>query len=305
MLYVFPKAAPRLLKKFYFQTAIAELCNDDYRGIVMHGGSVTIRERPTVPVNKLSVGGMAIYSNGLQAPSATMNIDKAYQWGFPIDAINVQQADVDGWEGEWEDDAMKNAAVAVDTDFFSTIITQADATNVGNAAGATSKNIKLGDTNNPLQWDETTGVSITARTVTCLKQNKGHGFKPWLVLPSWATEKFQQAPLVQAIQTGDAQSPLRKATMDDGAESKSLGRIGAQTIFESELLYTSGGITMCPFGCREAVTFANQIENAERLKNPFAHGELYRGKKVYGYKATIQTLLGYIAIVPGTSGVQS
>lgn len=304
MLYIFPKAAPRLLRKFYYQTSIGELTNSDYAGIVRRGGSVTVRKRATVPVNKLTAGGMAVYSNGLEADVVTMNIDRAYQWGFPIDDIQAQQADVDGWEGEWEEDAMLNSAVAVDTDFFSTIITEADATNVGNSAGAKSNNKKLGDATNPLAWDKTTAVSIVARTVTCLKENKIHGVKPWIVLPSWATEEVQQAELVQAIYTGDDKSPLRKADMEDGTESKALGRISGQTIFESELLYNSGGIWYCPFGCREAVTFANQIQKSDRLKNPFAHGDLMRGFMAYGHKTTIPTALGVIAIRQGSTLAQ-
>jgi len=305
MLYIVPKFAPRLLRKFYEMTAFGEVTNDDYVGVVKRGGSVTIRKRPTIAVNKLTAGSMAIIQSGVESDVVTMNIDKGFQYGFPIDAIQKQQADVEGWEGEWEDDAMQNMATSIETDFLSSIVTTVDATMTGNLAGAKSAKIDLGSSGTPLAFDATNAVSYMIRARTAMKENKGHGVKPWIFLPPWATGEVLQANLVQAIYTGDGESPLRKEEMQDQCESKAIGRLGGMHTYESNLIYNTGGIWYCPFGCREAVTFATQMQVSERLMNPFAFGEIQRGFQVYGYKATIPTLTGVLMIRQGTNQAQS
>lgn len=299
MLYITPKFAPRLLRKFYPLTAFAETTNDDYVGVVSAGASVTIRKRPTINVSKYSTNSTVVVQNDVQADSVTMNIDKSFQYAFPINAVQQKQTDVAGWEGEWEDDAMKNTATAIETDFLSTIYTQAASTNTGVTAGAISSKINLGSAAQPIAADETNLVQLLVRCRTALKENNIHGVKPWIYLPPWATGSALSANLLQAIFTGDDKSPLRKEEQQDMAENTAVGKIGAMTVYESNQIYNSAGVWYCVFGCREAVTFATQIQIAERLKNPNDFGDIQRGLQVYGYQVTIPTGIGVLAIAPG------
>ena len=305
MLYITPKFAPRLLRKFYPMTAFAETCNDDYVGVVSKGASVTIRKRPLINVSKYSTNSTAVIQNDVTSGSVTMNIDKSWQYGFPINAVQQHQTDVVGWEGEWEDDAMKNTATAIELDFLSTLITQADSTNSGIAAGAISANINLGSAAAPVAVDSTNLVQKLVDCRTALKENNIHGVRPWIYLPPWATGAASQAQLLQAIFTGDKESPLRKEELQDRAENTAVGRIGAMQVYESNNIYTSAGVWYCLFGCREAVTFATQIQIAERLKNPNDFGDIQRGLQVYGYLASIPTGVGVLAITPGSNVAQS
>jgi len=40
------------------------------------------------------------------------------------------------------------------------------------------------------------------------------------------------------------------------------------------------------FGHRAGLSFASQITETEKLRNPYDFGDIVRGLKVYGYKAT-------------------
>ena len=305
MLYVTPKFAPRLLRKFYPLTAFAETTNDDYVGVVSAGASVTIRKRPTINVSKYSTGSTVIVQNDVQADSVTMNIDKSYQYAFPINAVNQKQIDVAGWEGEWEDDAMKNTATAIETDFLATMYSLCDSTNQGNTAGAISSKLDLGSSAKPLAVDETNLVQALVRSRTALKENNIHDVKPWIYLPPWATGAAMSANLLQAIYTGDAESPLRKEELQPQSENTAVGRIGAMRVYESNQIYNSAGVWYCLFGVREAITFATQIQIAERLKNPTDFGDIQRGLQVYGYAGIIPTGFGVLAISPGGNLAQA
>ena len=49
-----------------------------------------------------------------------------------------------------------------------------------------------------------------------------------------------------------------------------------------------------PFGQKNALSFASQITETEKLRNPYDFGDIVRGLKVYGYKPTKRTAYGFL-----------
>ena len=93
---------------------------------------------------------------------------------------------------------------------------------------------------------------------------------------------IKKSDLKDASLTGDGKSILRNGR---------IGMIDRFTLYSSNLAHkvvdgTLGTCYYSLFGTRAGISFAGQITETEKIRNPFDFADIVRGLKVYGYKAT-------------------
>ena len=302
---IIPRYAKTVLRKLYPQTFAPMLCSHDFEGEVKaYGASMTIRKRSNVAGAPYKVGQMVKVSNLANAPAFTFNINKSWVWAFPWNQVVNQQTDLKQYPAEMVDDALKNTATAIDTDFFTNVYGYADGSNYGSKAGAKSKGINLGTPAAPLSTSADTIVQKLVDARTVLKENNVNQVSnTWVVLPPAITGSTLQAPLLSALYSGRNRSPLvEEDGLDHEDTKKAIGSFGGfNSVYESNLLYQGpNGEYYCPFGSSDGIQFAAQIGFAEALKNPDDVGDIHRGLNVWGWGVSIPQMLGYLVLYPPT-----
>ena len=303
---VIPRYAKTVLRKLYPQTFAPTLCSHDFEGeIKAYGASMTIRKRSTVAGAPYKIGQMVQVANLANTPAFTFNINKSWVWAFPWNQVTNTQTDLKQYPAEMVDDALKNTATAIDTDFFTNIYSSADAANSGKTAGAKSVSIDLGSAAKPLSLSSDTIVQKMVDCRTVLKENNVNQVSnTWIVLPPSITGTMLQAPLLQSIYSGRDRSPLAmEQGIDNEDTKKAIGAFGGfDAVYESTLLYQGpSNEYYCPFGSSDGLQFAAQIGFAESLKNPNDVGDIHRGLNVWGYGVSIPQMLGYLVLYPPTN----
>ena len=304
---IIPRYAKTVLRKLYPKTFAPMLASHDFEGeIKAFGASMTIRERSNVAGAPYKVGQMVRVSNLPNAPSFTFNINKSWAWAFPWNQVVNQQTDLKQYPAEMVDDALKNTATAIDTDFFTNVYSYSAAANAGSLAGAKSANINMGTPANPLNTSPDTTVNYIINARTCLKEsNVTEVGNTWMVLPPAITGSCLTAQVLTAFNTGRALSPLvAEEGIDQDDTKKALGGFaGFDAIYESNLLYQGPkGEYYCPFGSSDGIQFAAQIGFAEEVPNQFDFGKIHRGLNVWGWGVSIPAMLGYLVLYPPTTG---
>jgi len=283
--------ARTMLEKFYDNTIMKALCNKDYEGeLKKFGDKIIIRQRPNVPVEKYVIGQGISYP-ALSAQSVEFIIQRARHWAFQVNDVHRAQTDLKGFLNEWTNDALMNAGIVIETEFFADVVTKCSPLNQGLTAGRRSGAYNLGAVGTPLEIvgpKTTLGANqsyapdlIAAMGATLQEQPGGIGTNPYVVIPVNMSYKLQTSELKAAFLTGDSTSLLRK-------EVTALGTIAGFTVYTSNLLpfddLGSGKKAFyCLFGDTSAITFAEQFEKMEMLKNPSDFGDLLRSLLVYDW----------------------
>jgi len=100
------------------------------------------------------------------------------------------------------------------------------------------------------------------------------------VIPEWFRHLLLNSDLRKALEMADDESAIR---------SGKLGRLDTVDIFcSNKLAMVDDGGSLCTRiwgGHRKAVVSATQLVHNEYLKTERDFGVIYRGLKVYGYKA--------------------
>jgi hypothetical protein len=265
--------AKKLNVKYYAQTCLTDITNNDYEGEIKgQGATVQIRNRPTVAISDYTVNQDIQYQD-IVDEKIELLIDKAKSFSFKIDDIDTAQSDIKILN-ELTQDAAYQMKIAIDTNVLGSIY--ADATNA-----LTSLTL---DKTNVIDWIIDAEVKM--------EENNLPTDNRWLVIPPKVAGLIQKSDLKNASITGDSKSIVR-SNMNNGR----LGEVGGITIYVSNNLAKSGTTYQCIAGHKSAVTYASQIVKVENLRLQTKFGDAVRGLNVYGYKTVLPSGLVHMPAV--------
>ena len=140
----------KLLKKFYDATVLSEIANTDYEGeIKQMGDQVIIRSVPDITVRPYK-NGQTLTNEQPESTVVTLNINKGDYWSFVTKKVDDKQTDIKSYVEKWTEDASSRLKIAIDTAVLGDVYADADAANMGAAAGVKSGDINLGTTGTPV-----------------------------------------------------------------------------------------------------------------------------------------------------------
>jgi hypothetical protein len=283
--------AGKVIVKWYDSTLLPKITNSDYEGqIRKQGDTLILRSIASVTIEDHNIGDTFTYERPTSTP-VTMLVDKGKRWRIALDDVIKVQSD-QPLLNQWTDDAGQQMKISIETSFFAdtTISTTGpDSHNRGIAAGAKSASFNLGAYgSSQVQITDANVLDYIVDCGTVLDEANVPEQGRWFVIPSWFAGLIKKSDLKDASFSGDSGNP----TLRQGR----LGMIDRFTIYSSNLLKHSGtSYYAALFGVNAAVTFATQITETEKLRNPFAFEDLVRGLQVYGYKVVKPEGLGCLA----------
>ena len=300
--YLIPaRFATEFLHKYYLMTTFREIANTDFEETIRGFGDI-------LHVRRIADISTFIFNPGMVLPTqinmsiadAELNIDHGRGWRFPMDPVLLKQTDKKDVFDKWAFDAARQSDIAVEAEMYANLPAQADATNLGNAAGAKTGMWQLGTTGSPLTIGPNDCVPLLLAMEQCLFENnvmtgpesgvtQGQEDKMYAVVPGWFHTYLMQAGILQAIYTGDPKSPLR---------TNAVGKVGPVTIYRSNSLVPTGKVTPIIFGVKRALSFALQLDIVEVKPNFTYFGDLMQGLVVYGYNTMIPTGMGAAYVQP-------
>jgi len=274
--------SPRVVQSFHEQSVMVHVTDTDaegLEGIQEQGDQVTFRKRGTISVFDYEVGHLAD-PEVPQTSAIKLNVDKAKAYNFLINAVDEKQSDI-VLSDEHVDEAGATMAEEIDEDYFGTIVAAVPAANKGATAGAKSGAYNLGATGSPVEITTTNALEVFTRMTAVLgEQNVRQRGDLVAVIPEWFRHLLLNSDLRKALEMADDESAIR---------SGKLGRLDTVDIFcSNKLAMVDDGGSLCTRiwgGHRKAVVSATQLVHNEYLKTERDFGVIYRGLKVYGYKA--------------------
>lgn len=283
----------KLQAKFYKNTVLGEITNNDWEGEIKgQGDKVYIRSIPTITIRDYTKG-MNLTNEVPESTPLELNIDKGKYFSVVLDDVDAVQADVKLMD-MFTNDASEQMKITIDYDVLNGVKTGAATANKGATAGAISGNINLGATYATRAISKSNVLDLILDMGQVLDEQDVPETGRWLVVPAWMAAIIKNSDLKQAYLTGDSQSPLRNGK---------LGMIDRFTLYTSNNLpystdlgsdsATGGTGTAADVrawsvlaGTRDAISFASQMTNVETIRAQSTFGNIVRGLNVYGYKVT-------------------
>ena len=270
--------AGKVIVKWYDSTLLPKITNSDYEGMIKkQGDTVILRSIASVTIEDHNIGDSFTYERPTSTP-LTMLIDKGKRWRIALDDVIKVQTD-QPLLNQWTDDAGMQMKISIETSFFadSGIYAGMHASNTGLTAGVKSASFNLGTTGAPVQVTDANVLDYIVDCGTVLDEQNVPEQGRWFVIPTWMAGLIKKSDLKDASFSGDpGNAALRMGR---------LGMIDRFILYSSNLLNHSGTTYYHSlFGVNQAITFATQITETEKLRNPFAFEDLVRGLQVYGYK---------------------
>lgn len=299
----------RINVEFYEASVLANISNTSYEGeIKEHGDKVQIRSLPTINTYKYSKG-QELAVQVPETPKQTLEIDQGRYFNMHIDRVDEVQSDIDTFN-KWTAHAGERLSRDIErNDVFPNIISQADTSLQGNAAGKISSSIRLGALGSAANHVGLTSAAsgtgnrrnvldfIVDCAVALGENDVPRDGERFIVIPEWAGGLIRKSDLKDASIAGDAQSILR---------SGRLGMIDGFEVFLSNMLHTvtdaANTVSYAHFGHRAGLTFANQLlENSVR-ESERTFGKYARGLDVFGFKVIKSQAFGRAIIRPAIAG---
>jgi hypothetical protein len=268
----------KLLVKFYTSTVFAYIANTDYEGeIAKYGDKVKIRTIPDMAIRKYKVGQSLKYDRP-KGEVIDLLIDRGEYFAFAINDVEAKQADI-AYVDKWSDDASQQMKGAIDKAVLSVMYTSASAYNKGATAGKIDGAINLGVTGAPVALGKSTIIEKLIECGQCLSEQNVPETDRYSVIPAWMGTKIKVSELAEASYSGDGISTER---------SGRIGKVDHFTLYTSNnilpVVDTSVNCYHAIFGHKTGLTFASQLTEVEKIKNPDDFGDLMRGLQVYGFK---------------------
>lgn len=266
----------KLAVKFYLNTCLSEITNNDWEGEIRDSGDkVIIRSTPTITINTYTKG-LALSS---QVPSSTpieLNIDQGKYFQVVIDDVDAVQTDIKLMNA-FTDDASQQMKIAIEKDIFAAVFSSAASANKGSTAGAISGNIDLGVTATPVAITKVNVLDHLVDMGLVLDEQNVPETGRWVLVPAAMAARIKKSDLKDASVSGDGTSMLRNGR---------LGMIDRFTLYSSNNLSVTSGKYSIMAGTKDAISFASQITKVENLRSQTTFGDLMRGLNVYGYAVT-------------------
>ena len=298
--------------KYYVDNQLSEITNTNWEGeIKSQGDSVRIRTAPTLTISDYVIGSSLQY----EVPTPVfqdMLIEKAKSFAFQCNDVQAAQADMD-LQNFYMDDAAKQLKISITEEVFysmfigitpDTASTTASntrtctAANQGATAGVKSAALNLGTDLVPVLTSTPANLlALILNMGAVLDEQNVPDEGRWLIMSPFDRQILMQTNLAQAYFTGDNSSIVRtgRIGMIDRFNvyvSNMLPRGGTAKGWVTASAATSTGGTMssainrrCMIaGNKDAISFANQVNKTEQVRNPADFGDFIRGLSVYGRK---------------------
>ncbi len=298
--------------KYYVDNQLMEITNTNWEGeIKSQGDSVRIRTAPTLTISDYQIGASLQY----EVPTPIyqdMLIEKAKSFAFQCNDVQTAQSDID-LQNFYMDDAAKQLKISItDEVFYSMFIgTQPNvasttasntrscaAANQGATAGVKSAALNLGTDLVPVDTATPSNLlGLILNMGAVLDEQNVPDEGRWLIMTPFDRQVLMQTNLAQAYFTGDNSSIVRTGR---------IGMIDRFNVYVSNMLprgdagkgwvagsgdpATGGTMTSalkrrCLIaGNKDAISFANQVNKTEQVRNPADFGDYIRGLSVYGRK---------------------
>lgn len=278
----------KLIEKFYLATVFGDIANTDYEGEVKkQGDKVNIRTTPSITIRDYKKG-QTLQVERPESDMVELLIDRAKYFNFVVDSVDAYQSDINIMNA-WSNDAGEQMKIAVDSEILGEFYADADAANIGTAAGKDSGSFNLGTTGTPIQITKANILDYVVDCGTILDEQNVPESNRWMLLPAWACGLLKKSDLKDASLTGDGSSVLRNGR---------LGMIDRFTLYSSNNLpkITDTGHTCVPmpFGHKSALTFAANMTEMDTLKAESTFGQLVRGLNVFGFEVVKPEAMGYV-----------
>lgn len=307
--------SPELKERFRHNTLLTRVCNRAFEGkFRRQGGKIIIRTPPLIRTQKY-VNGQVIAYQDPDAFKEEHTINRARYYAFIIRDIDAAFSDIKNFAATWTKEGAKQLAEDNETEWFSDIYAKCHASNQGNTAGVVSGEYKLGTTAAPLTVYKTqalataaTGVTVKntavdaiAEAAACLQEQPGGlGLNPWIILPVWYGQYIQTGELKDASVSGDGQSLLRKSV-------QSIGSIAGFDVYLSNLLPSWAADSgeslpkryLCLYGDNSAISFADEIDKTELLRDKDEVGDFHRSLMVYDWFVRYSERFGHMIVAKG------
>lgn len=297
----------KLNAKYYVDNQLAEITNTNWEGEIKNqGDSVRIRTAPNLSVSDYVVGAGLTY----EVPTPVfqdMVIDKGKSFAFQVSDVLAAQADLD-LMNMYLDDASKQLKIALADEVYfegfvgtaaaATATRPAAAANQGALAGVRSGALSLGTDATPIATSTPANLlTLILQLAAALDEQNVPEEGRFLLLSPYDRQVLMQTNLAQAFFTGDSSSIVRTGK---------IGMIDRFTVYVSNMLprgdaakawvpasvdpatgaaYVGAAARrMIVAGHKDAISFANQVNKTETLRNQGDFGDLVRGLTVYGRK---------------------
>lgn len=305
-LYTVPQRARQLLKRFYADTIAIRVMNRKYEGPLQEmGNKVTVPQRPVITIGSWTSATTFSHPELTSAAARELVIDQGEYYDFGINQIDVKQAYIKGFEGDWLDEVSNRLRIKVDTTILNGAGASVHASNTGNTAGYGVNNINLGSLTNPVfltnekTYTADNGrkyVNVVQYLTNCITVLRRQFITPTLDHFAIGTPEMgnllANSELKAANITGDAKGVIR-----GGPDH--VGQVQGMDCYQS-VNYTvlaggaDGSIPVFPllFGVSDAWSFAAQMKNtwSDVLQTKAAVG--YHGTMIWGYGVMIPEALG-------------
>lgn len=250
--------------------------NRDYEGeISKSGDTVHIRTYGDVTIHTYN-GTIPTYDN-LSDPMQTMIVDQQKAFYFKVDDVSKAQSNIDITNGY-----IDRARAAIDLIKDSFLLGKQVDVPAANTVGVETEPVILSK------------ETIYSKFVDVAKRLKkanavSNGQKPWVVINPDIEAVLIQAPeFTHATQLGD--KTLREGSIGRiaGLDVLVCTNLDATTVdttgFKGDLFYVLAGTN-------DAVTFASQVVEVEKLRDQGSFSDLIRGLYVYGAKTVVPNAL--------------
>lgn len=282
--------------KFYDASIMTNVTNSDFSGeIEKEGDRVTIQNVPTVTVYKKQKNGTTQWQN-LKADGVTMYVNRAIEFAFRMDNIDIKQFKNKAYMDLCAADAAEQQKIFIDTEFLGEVYADAPAENKGATAGKRSGKYNAGATGAPVTISKTNVLDRIAYMSGIGKEQNWPAGEWWMVIPTWMSVLLEVSDLKDASMTGGG------STLINGR----LGKFGKFTLYETNL-YTpvtdvAAGNLDCynvVFGHKSAICAASQLTETDYFpKFENTSGKGMRGQQVYDWKTVKPEALGVLYCTP-------
>lgn len=298
--------------KYYVDNQLVEITNTNWEGdIKSQGDSVRIRTAPTLTISDYVIGSSLQY----EVPTPVfqdMLIEKAKSFAFQCNDVQTAQSDID-LQNFYMDDAAKQLKISIADEVFyamfigttpNTASTTAantrtcTAANQGTFAGAKSAALNLGTDLLPVDTAQPSNLlALILNMAAVLDEQNVPDEGRYMLISPFDRQILMQTNLAQAYFTGDNSSIVRTGR---------IGMIDRFNLYVSNMLprgdiskgwvagsaaLSSGGTMASAVkrrciiaGNKDAISFANQVNKTETVRNPADFGDFIRGLSVYGRK---------------------
>lgn len=298
----------KLNAKYYVDNQLVEVTNTNWEGeLKAQGDSVRIRTAPSLTISDYVIGSSLQY----EVPTPIYQdlvIDQGKSFAFQVNDVLAAQSDID-LMNMFMDDAAKQLKIEIAqavyfTAFVGTTAAAATATrpahasNQGASAGVKSAALSLGTDATPIATSTPANLlTLILQLGAALDEQNVPTEGRFLLLSPYDRQILMQTTLAQAYFTGDSSSIVRTGK---------IGMIDRFNVYVSNMLpqgasgkawvpsgtATSAGATysgaaarrMIVAGHKDAVSFANQVNKTEQVRNPADFGDYVRGLSIYGRK---------------------